>query len=216
MKIYLDIRDPSLFPQSVLNNNQAQVSNIENNEIIKRAIVSRNCVTQTFLFPTNTKVPYLGKNDFIRELLRASSSRRTKNVLRKGVQVNLFKCRSIQKGSLTQAHPAPLLSVSSRRLFLFLALFCHSTCTALSRAMFASTTRARDNDRDIRFSNLFINALMAPFEVTRLNPVACCRAKDASSPSLRNRQVTPERLHRGQGLLSYQGGYPLIKKAARK
>lgn len=69
--------------------------------------------------------------------------------------------------------------------------------------IFVSTTRARDNDRDIRFLNLFINAQDgAVQEYPGPQPVARKMRLPSDSP-LRNRQVTHKRLRQGQGLLRH-------------
>lgn len=60
------------------------------------------------------------------------------------------------KGLIDASILPPLLSLS-RSLSLSLSFVIHRTRLSYT-TIFVSTTRARDNDRDIRFSNLFINA----------------------------------------------------------
>lgn len=143
-----------------------------------------------------------------------SFSRRRTSFFPKGVQVNLFKCRSIQKGSLTRAScasPFCFLSTSlSLSLSLFVALFCHSTCTALSYDI-----RQHEGQGQwpwytiLKFVYKCLDDAVRgyPAKPRRVLPREKRVLRAPFSPSFWNRQVTPERLHRGQGLLRYQEGY---------
>lgn len=117
------------------------------------------------------------------------------------MQVNLFKCRSIQKGSSTQAFYSPFLSLSVS-LSLSLSFVIHRTRLSYT-TIFVSTTRARDNDRDIRFSNLFINARDGAVQEYPGHSLSREKMRLPSHSPLQNRQVTHKNLCQGQGLLRH-------------
>jgi len=123
-------------------------------------------ILETRFFPRRMKVPCFRLRITAVSFLRVDiSNDLSTRFLPWGVQVNLFKCRSIQKGSSTRAsrrHSFPFLRpiLSLSLSFSRSRARAHSSLSFIVRRQSSSPARARarNNDRDIRFSNLFINA----------------------------------------------------------